>query len=126
MAAAAIQSSKAQFDTLAASARWVGTNGLRLFIQFWFAKTPMFWVPSGWVPGYVEWALSFPRAPKGSVSIQLWGIACASVIKMISETVVAVYALVNAPKEGQQSAQAFRSGTDTAGGRPGTPGRKEL
>lgn len=54
----------------------------------------MFWVPAGWVPYYVEWILSFPRAPLGSVSINIWGIACASMIALASEGMAAVWVLV--------------------------------
>ena len=43
----------------------------------------MFWIPRGWVPGYVEWVLSFPRAPLGSVSILIWEMACATVVQMV-------------------------------------------
>lgn len=49
----------------------------------------MFWLPRGWLPSYVEWALSFPRAPTGSISIQVWGIACASVVQLVHQAVVA-------------------------------------
>jgi hypothetical protein len=54
----------------------------------------MFWVPAGWVPYYVEWILSFPRAPLGSVSINIWGIACASMINLVAEAIKAAYVLV--------------------------------
>jgi hypothetical protein len=53
----------------------------------------MFWIPAGWVPYYVEWVLSFPRAPLGSVSINIWGIACASMIALAAEGVAAVWVL---------------------------------
>ena len=54
----------------------------------------MFWIPAGWVPYYVEWILSFPRAPVGSVSINVWGIACASMLALGSEGVAAAWVLV--------------------------------
>lgn len=53
----------------------------------------MFWVPAGWVPYYVEWILSFPRAPLGSVSINIWGIACASMIALVAEAFAAAWVL---------------------------------
>ena len=53
----------------------------------------MFWIPVGWVPWYIEWVLSFPRAPLGSVSIQLWGIACITVVRMVGAAVVATLIL---------------------------------
>lgn len=54
----------------------------------------MFWVPAGWVPYYVEWILSFPRAPLGSVSINIWGIACASMIALVAEGLGAAWVLI--------------------------------
>jgi hypothetical protein len=54
----------------------------------------MFWMPAGWVPYYAEWILSFPRAPLGSVSINVWGIACASMIALASEGISAAWVLV--------------------------------
>lgn len=54
----------------------------------------MFWVPRGWVPYYAEWLLSFPRAPLGSVSVNVWVLACTAVIKLAHEALVAVVALV--------------------------------
>jgi hypothetical protein len=54
----------------------------------------MFWMPAGWLPYYVEWILSFPRAPLGSVSINVWGVACASMIVLVSEGLAAGWVLV--------------------------------
>ncbi|CAD0088717.1 unnamed protein product [Aureobasidium mustum] len=106
---------KAKFDKTANALRWLGTNGMRYLLQFWFSRQALFWLPQGWVPGYVEWLLAFPRAPKGSISIQLWGIACASVISMSSEAIVALYVLVTKRPDMQtgkqeQEPQAFKSG----------------
>ena len=64
-----------------------------MVLQFWCAKRPLFWIPRGWVPWYVEWLLAFPRAPRGSVSIQIWGIACATVIQLVGAAVVATWVL---------------------------------
>ena len=61
----------------------------------------MFWIPRNWVPGYVEWLLAFPRAPAGSVSVQMWGIACATVVKLVGAAVVA--ALVLMKETGQEN-----------------------
>lgn len=54
----------------------------------------MFWIPKGWVPYYAEWLLSFPRAPLGSISIQAWSLACAAIILLVSDALVATLALV--------------------------------
>lgn len=94
-----LQEFKTTFDRVVTALRWIATNGLRLLLQFWFAKRPLFWVPSGWVPGYIEWLLAFPRAPRGSVSIQVWGIACATVVQLAGAAIVAAWVLVNTKEE---------------------------
>lgn len=86
---ASLDSTKATFDKVVSALRWLGTNGLRTLMQFWFQKNPMFWLPTGWVPYYAEWLLSFPRAPLGSVSIQAWALACGSVILLVSDATIA-------------------------------------
>jgi hypothetical protein len=54
----------------------------------------MFWLPYGWFPYYVEWFLSFPRAPMGSVSIVAWQAACTGVLTLLVETIGAIVGLV--------------------------------
>ncbi|CAL3967385.1 unnamed protein product [Diplocarpon coronariae] len=93
-------STKTQFDRSVTALRWLGTNGLRMFLQFWFSRQAMFWVPKGWVPYAAEWALSFPRAPLGSVSIQAWALACGAVILLVSDACVAAAALVRGYRAG--------------------------
>lgn len=103
-----LAASKAKFDSVAVGARWLGTNGLRFFLQFWYSKRPMFWLPKGLAPGYIEWFLAFPRAPTGSISIQLWGIACAAAISICSDVIVAGMALAKGEKTAKEpQAQAF-------------------
>lgn len=46
------------------------------------------------MPYYIEWVLSFPKAPLGSISVQSWWIACASVILLVGDAGTAVYTLV--------------------------------
>ncbi|KAH7085148.1 CHD5-like protein-domain-containing protein [Paraphoma chrysanthemicola] len=89
-----LRTHQATFTSAVSTLRWLGTQGLRFILQFWFAKSPMFWMPAGWVPYYAEWILSFPRAPLGSVSINVWGIACASMIALATEGLSAVWVLV--------------------------------
>ena len=91
-----------KFTGTATTLRYISTNGLRLFLQFWYAKAAMFWIPQGWVPSYVEWMLSFPRAPMGSVSIQIWGISCASVVGVVGSAVVAAVVLVQERRMGRK------------------------
>ncbi len=73
--------------------------------------------------------LSFPRAPRGSISIQIWGIACASVIHLIGGAVVALYVLATDQKAGKQKQgpQKFAAGVNTQSARSqsGTPERKK-
>ncbi|KAK5171274.1 GET complex subunit get1 [Saxophila tyrrhenica] len=87
------QSFRTNFDRAITAARWLGTQGLQFGANAWYSKQPMFWIPQGWVPYHIEWVLSFPRAPLGSISINVWAIACASVIKMIVEGVMALWTL---------------------------------
>ncbi|KAI9815050.1 MAG: GET complex subunit get1 [Pycnora praestabilis] len=126
---ASLQTHKASFDSIVNVARWLSTNGLRFFLQTWYAKSAMFWIPQGWLPFYIEWTLAFLKAPRGSVSIQIWWIACASVIKLVSDASVAIYVLATERKVGSNKGepQKFAAG----GGVPppksnaGTPERKK-
>jgi len=86
-------SQKSTFTSRANTARTILTTGLNLILQFWYAKRAIFWIPKGWVPYYAEWILSFPRAPLGSVSLQVWTMACSSVVKMVSEALIAAAVL---------------------------------
>jgi hypothetical protein len=105
----ALKSSQTTFMRIASTLRWVSTNGLRLFVQIWFRRIPMFWIPEGWVPGYVEWILSFPKAPRGSVSINVWGIACRSVITLSGRAIKATYILATGKPVEAEKPQAFKA-----------------
>jgi hypothetical protein len=95
---------------------------LRFVLQFWFAKSPMFWMPAGWLPYYAEWVLSFPRAPLGSVSINVWGIACASMIALASEALAATWVLATKkPVPVAKEPMAFKAGQTEK-----EPAKKEL
>jgi hypothetical protein len=37
----------------------------------------------------MEWLVAFPRAPWGTVSIQVWGTACITVITLVEEALTA-------------------------------------
>ena len=71
------------------------------------------------MPGYVEWLLAFPRAPRGSVSVQMWWIACATVVQLVGTAVVAGLVLVREQREGGEKVKMG------AGGKNGE-GKKEL
>lgn len=85
---ASISTARVSFDAKTKAVRWTLTSGLRWFVLFWYNKEPMFWMPEGWVPGYVEWGLSFPKAPIGSVSIQVWSFAVGQVVSLIAGIVM--------------------------------------
>jgi tail-anchored protein insertion receptor len=104
-----LQSSKSSFDTQLNVFRLISINGLRLFLQYMYNRRPLFWIPMGWLPYYAEWLLSFPMAPLGSVSIFVWSVACANVIQMFSDTLVAGFVLGTGGK--RQLGQA--KGTDS-------------
>jgi hypothetical protein len=91
-----------------------------MFMQFWYAKQAMFWIPKGWVPYYAEWLLSFPRAPLGSISIQAWFLACTAIIILVSDALVAIAALVasfgsKTAQEAKREPMAFPSEKAGAG-----------
>ena len=73
------------------------------------------------MPGYVEWLLAFPRAPTGSVSVQMWGIACATIVQLVGAAVVAGLVLV---KEQQQGGKKVKMDVGAGGGKG--EGKKEL
>lgn len=112
---------QATFNSAVKTLRFLGTQGLRFVLQFWFAKSPMFWLPAGWVPHYVEWILSFPRAPLGSISIQVWTAACAAIIALASEALTAVWVLVTkkpipTARQQEKEPMAFQANQKTASG----------
>ncbi|EXJ90548.1 hypothetical protein A1O1_03651 [Capronia coronata CBS 617.96] len=98
--AAAVSSSRASFDTKATAIRWTCTSGLRFALQFWHAKTPVFTYPRGWFPWYIEWVLGFPRCPYGGVSINVWSVACGTVIALVWEVAVYMVQYVRGTKMG--------------------------
>ncbi|KAL5000637.1 protein get1 [Aspergillus recurvatus] len=87
-----LSSQKGSFDWFVKIARWLSTTGLKIFIQFRYSKTPVFELPGGWLPYPVEWVLAFPRAPQGSVSVQVWNSVCATAVTVIAE-IITVMAL---------------------------------
>ncbi|EAW10100.1 guided entry of tail-anchored proteins factor 1 [Aspergillus clavatus NRRL 1] len=86
----ALTSQKTSFDWAVKIARWLSTSGLKIFLQFYYSKTPVFALPAGWFPSIVEWMLSFPRAPRGSVSVQVWNSVCATAIAVMAEIFAAM------------------------------------
>lgn len=85
---------KTKFDSTVGIVRWTATSGVKFILPFWYAKQPIFWLPKGWFPYYVEWVLSFPRAPLGSISIASWQLACSGFISLVSDTITAILGLI--------------------------------
>ena len=104
---AAEDTRRRSFDTGVTVLRLVLTRGMQYFLPFWYAREPMYWLPHGWFPAYAEWLVSFPRAPRGSISITSWQLACTGVMVLLKDTVAAVYELATtakaAPPKGKET-----------------------
>ncbi|KAK6333950.1 GET complex subunit get1 [Orbilia blumenaviensis] len=74
-----VATQSARFKQVVSTARWILFSALGFFIQLWHRKEPVFWLPRGLLPDYVEWGLCFPQAPRGSVSVNIWS-ACTAVM----------------------------------------------
>ncbi|KAF8070063.1 WRB/Get1 family [Lyophyllum atratum] len=81
-----VASTKAAFSMKFNTAIWLLTTGVQFVVGWWYRKAAVFYLPPGWF-GPLEWWLSFPFAPAGSVSVGVWQMACKRVIK-IGERVV--------------------------------------
>lgn len=96
---AATSGFRSSFDSILNKLRWLGTQGVNFLVNTWFSKQGMFWLPRGWVPYAGEWVLSFPRAPLGSVSVNVWGMACGMVIGLVVEAATAAWTLKGRTEE---------------------------
>jgi len=85
----------------------------------------MYWIPKGWVPYYAEWLLSFPRAPVGSISIQVWSVACMAVIVLVSDAIVAAVALASGVGAAQDKEKSKKGEPMKVHAEKATTGRKE-
>ncbi|KAF2971849.1 hypothetical protein GQX73_g1773 [Xylaria multiplex] len=94
--------SKAKFDRAAGIIRWSATSGVKFILPWIYGKEPIFWLPSGWFPYYVEWILSFPRAPLGSISIVSWQTACGAAVLLFSDAIKAILARALGTKSAQK------------------------
>ncbi|KAI1368943.1 CHD5-like protein-domain-containing protein [Xylaria arbuscula] len=102
--------SKASFDRTAGIIRWCATSGVKFIMPWIYGTEPMFWLPSGWFPYYVEWVLSFPRAPLGSISIVSWQTACAAAVLLFSDAIKAVFLFALGSRNGQKQPVASTAG----------------
>ncbi|RKF62711.1 Protein get1 [Erysiphe neolycopersici] len=78
-----LDSTRSKFDSKIMVARWICTKGIQIILQFSYQKRPMFYLPKNWIPYYAEWVLSFPRAPLGSISQQIWSLSCKAFITLM-------------------------------------------
>ncbi|KAI1428804.1 CHD5-like protein-domain-containing protein [Xylaria sp. FL1777] len=102
--------SKAKFDRTAGIIRWSATSGVKFILPWIYGKEPMFWLPSSWFPYYVEWVLSFPRAPLGSISIVSWQTACAAAVLLFSDAIKAIFLQVLGTKSTQKQPATATTG----------------
>ncbi|KAI6046118.1 CHD5-like protein-domain-containing protein [Pisolithus marmoratus] len=77
---------KTAFSVKFNSLIWVLTTGLQFVIGWWYRRSAVFYLPPGWF-GPLTWWLALPFAPKGSVSVGVWQLACRRVIKVGERTV---------------------------------------
>jgi hypothetical protein len=124
-----LQSFRSSFDGIVSKARWLGTQGVNFIVNTWYSKQAMFWLPQGWVPYYAEWVLSFPKAPLGSISVNIWAIACGSVISLLSEAIASLWALritAAAAVDGKQGKQEMKMQVDAGTKSSAGTSKKEL
>ncbi|KIM83380.1 hypothetical protein PILCRDRAFT_783674 [Piloderma croceum F 1598] len=81
-----LSSNKTTFSFKFNSVLWILTTGLQFVVGWWYRKSAVFYLPRGWF-GPLTWWLALPFAPKGSVSVGVWQMACRRVIK-VGERVV--------------------------------------
>ncbi|KAG2363321.1 WRB/Get1 family [Suillus spraguei] len=81
-----LASSKTAFSVKFNTVVWVFTTGLSFFVGWWYRRAAVFYLPPGWL-GPLGWWMAFPFAPKGSVSVGIWQMACRRVIKVGERTV---------------------------------------
>jgi len=64
------------------------------------------------VPWYVEWTLAFPRAPSGSVSINVWSAACAAVLKVLGDLVRYLLVVMQGQTGVKRNGEAMKVGAE--------------
>ncbi|KAF8893534.1 CHD5-like protein-domain-containing protein [Infundibulicybe gibba] len=97
-----ISANKTAFSLKFNSAIWILTTGLQFVVGWWYRKSAVFYLPPGWF-GPVGWWLAFPFAPKGSVSVGVWQMACRRVIHIGERLVKDLMAPPQLPAETQET-----------------------
>ncbi|KAL1884319.1 hypothetical protein VTK73DRAFT_13 [Phialemonium thermophilum] len=110
-----LEASRAKSDRYVGIVRWLLTRGLQWALALWYARIPMFWLPYGWFPYYIERVLSFPKAPLGSVSVVAWQWACAGVVAFAAETIsgmLGIFTRANVQGQGPNTGGKMMRGTE--------------
>lgn len=100
-----VEASRTKFDRYLTAVRLISTRGVQWLLPMWYGKLPMYWLPYGWFPYYVEWFASFPRAPLGSVSIVTWQAACTAILTLVMNAVVGILAFIAASRQSGKQKQ---------------------
>jgi hypothetical protein len=100
-----VEASRTKFDRYITAVRLISTRGVQWLLPMWYGKLPMYWLPYGWFPYYVEWFASFPRAPLGSVSIVTWQAACTAILTLVMNAVVGILAFIAASRQSGKQKQ---------------------
>jgi len=100
-----VDASRTKFDRYLTAVRLISTRGVQWLLPMWYGKLPMYWLPYGWFPYYVEWFASFPRAPLGSVSIVTWQAACTAILTLVMNAVVGILAFIAASRQSGKQKQ---------------------
>ncbi|EJT99021.1 hypothetical protein DACRYDRAFT_82924 [Dacryopinax primogenitus] len=77
---AAISSQKSAFSLRFKVILWLLTSAAPYILTFYYRREAVFYLPPGLL-GPLEWWMSFPWAPKGSVSCAMWQFACRRAVK---------------------------------------------
>jgi len=86
-----IASAKSSFAMKFNTTIWLMTTGLQFVVGWWYRREAVFYLPPGWL-GPLGWVLALPFAPKGSVSVGVWQMACRRVLLVVERVVKALTA----------------------------------
>ncbi|KAF9449663.1 hypothetical protein P691DRAFT_812069 [Macrolepiota fuliginosa MF-IS2] len=82
-----LSSSKTSFTFAFRAFLWIVVNIPQYAIAWKYRSKAVFWLPQEWFNPVALWWLSFPFAPKGSVSVMTWTWACKYVLQIAGEVV---------------------------------------
>src|SRR5947207_15688000 len=58
-----VEGHQAKFRRVVRMMVWLGTTGVKGFVQWWYKKEPVFWLLAGTFSYWVEYIVAFPKAP---------------------------------------------------------------